>query len=605
MAKTKKIPIPSNSRVAILHNLLIQSILVGRLVDVKKWVDQGACVNVKAMSAVDRSSTITPIAAILFGKYNFDRNDENKEYFKILQLFVEMGADINKAIWLEQENQFQVPLAISVMYGFKDFVEYLIKNGAKMDIRYRDNTNLLFLAVEGNHVEIAKILLEFKQIKSKIDFKHKVTGFTPLHHAVHHCNIEMAKLLLDHGANVNARNEKAFTSALHSACALKLPLEFVKLLVEKGAEIDLQHSDGGTPMMLALAAKNVEVVKYLLENGANPNNHTKERNGKIYPLHMILDQDKFLNQDKLLDMAIFKLLIKHGAKLETKCGGYGKLTPLQLAARRGKSFETKYLIDMGADMNVLDDLGRSAVHIAIQEGSKRSLDTAKILIKAGANVNTAFGDNMLWSPLHSAVMDNDFEMVKLLVEAGANVNAKDRNGRTPIRYAYDCKQWYVKTVYNDNIEYDEDYDKFSSDDNTNENDSDGKDENESDAENEVHDDDKKNDSEENEEKESSDTENECSEAELKYFWAGFVLFEQFENHRKRYHKMMHKGEDFDDYHDIEELDCGKWHGRIDYVFEQKVQFQIRDYLLENGAYQIEGIGKKMLVLTRLGYKYFR
>ena len=52
-------------------------------------------------------------------------------------------------------------------------VEYLIQNGAKMDIRYRDNTNLLLLAVEGNHVEIAKILLEFKQVKSKIDFKHK------------------------------------------------------------------------------------------------------------------------------------------------------------------------------------------------------------------------------------------------------------------------------------------------------------------------------------------------------------------------------------------------------------------------------------------------
>ena len=594
MAKSKKVALPKNSRVAILNNLLIKSALAGKLTDVQKWIDQGANLNAECALSnimVDvGSSTITPIAAILFGKVRLDKTNQNEEHFKILQLMVEKGADVNKTIWHEETEHFHTPLALAVMYGFKDFVEYLIENGAKMDIRYRDNTNLLFLAVERNHVEIAKFLLEFKQIKSKINFKHKVSGYSPLHIAASQGNLEMSKLLVDHGANVNVRNAKDYKTVLHYACLQKFSLDFVKLLVEKGAEIDSKDYFGGTPMMMALMKKNGQLVQFLLENGADANACYNDTINKVkfFPLHMILSSDKFYDHDTLLEMIIFKQLIKHGANINIKCNQYGDLTPLQLAAKHGKAYETKFLIDCGVDMNVQDKVGRTALQIAIMEGSKRTADTAKILIKAGAKVNTQ-GMNTLWTPLHSAVMFNDFQMVKLLVEAGANVNAEDHDGRTPIRFAYEVIgednedkiigtsiQQYYYGHHGGHHDFHDHHGHGAM--------------RESDA---------------------------MSESELKYKNAGYFFYEQFEKERREHHKMMFRGkkvptcgepetdDGFEDHEYSDDLDCEEFHQEPDYEYEKQVQSDIRNYLLDNGAYQTEGVGKKVLTKSRLGFKYVR
>ena len=80
MAKSKKTPLPKCSKAAILNKLLIDSAWAGRLVDVQKWIEQGADVNSKKVSQCDHSSTMTPIVAILFGKREYDKNNENKDF---------------------------------------------------------------------------------------------------------------------------------------------------------------------------------------------------------------------------------------------------------------------------------------------------------------------------------------------------------------------------------------------------------------------------------------------------------------------------------------------------------------------------------------------
>ena len=108
-----------------------------------------------------------------------------------------------------------------------------------------------------------------------------------------------------------------------------------------------------------------------------------------------------------------------------------------------------------------------------------------------------------------------------------------------------------------------------------------------------------------------------SEAELKYKNAGYFFREEFEKERRELHKMMFRGkkvqrcgepetdDGFEDHEYSDDLDCEEFHQEPDYELEKQVQSDIRNYLLDNGAYQTEGVGKKVLTKSRLGFRYVR
>ena len=587
--KSKKIVgTPENAqRLAILSNLLIQSSWRGKYNEVQKWIEQGAHPSVKA-KVIKNGAMMTPLIATILGKSLENKNSKDTfvDHFKAFQILIEKGADIDHAVWLAEEKRLHPPVSLAIQYGFTEFVKFLIQKGANLDFRYHGNINVLHLAAKENRIEIAKLLLEQKSVKSKVNMKEKFSGNTPLQLAILAENYEMARLFLEHGVNVNTRSPKNYITALHSACLMNCPQDIIESLVKNGAEVDATDFQGNTPMMNALVKKNIPAVKFLLENGANPNTPSKQCHSKFYPLHMILDQDKFMHQDKLHDFVIFKLLIKHGAKIELRCNQYGDLTPLQIAARRGKAAETQYLIDMGADINVLDKLGRSAVHIAIQEGSKRSADTVRILIKAGANVNTFFGQ-IKWTPLHSAVMFNDLTMVKLLVEGKAEVNAKDSNGRTPLRFTYDASEIEVPDQGEgccchhgdeyDSDDYTEDSDEY---------DDDFSDENDSIEEIQA-----------NQYPTRVPIRPQPSAKKYRTFIDHFST-----NYGIERENLNENGEPKDCCLPGEEDKC---EDHFDYEYEKKIQLQIREYLLNNGATQTEGVGVPTLSQTKLGLIYVR
>nr|CAG4709126.1 unnamed protein product [Naegleria fowleri] len=93
---------------------------------------------------------------------------------------------------------------------------------------------------------------------------------TPLYEAACWNQVEAAKLLLKHGANVNAQDQNNGWTALHLACK-KNSVEMVKLLVENKAELNITTRDElkQTPLHLAAHLSSLEIVKCLLDNGAN------------------------------------------------------------------------------------------------------------------------------------------------------------------------------------------------------------------------------------------------------------------------------------------------------------------------------------------------
>jgi uncharacterized protein len=94
------------------------------------------------------------------------------------------------------------------------------------------------------------------------------SGRTALDYAASFNNIEMAKLLLDHGAHVDARDTSGST-ALHWA-AERGNLEVMRMLLESKANVDAANRQGITPLMLAASHTQPAAVRFLLAHGADP-----------------------------------------------------------------------------------------------------------------------------------------------------------------------------------------------------------------------------------------------------------------------------------------------------------------------------------------------
>jgi len=235
-------------------------------------------------------------------------------------------------------------------------------------------------------------------------------GTTPLHIAAGHGHFDIVKILVENGANVNAKDLMGFTP-LHSAI-MGNHLAIVKFLIENGADInakaenELPGGTGWTPLHLAASSGNLDIVKYLIDHGADVN-----------------------------------------AKDDVW------FTPLHEAARFGHSSVVELLIHHGADVNAKSITGSTPLHEAIGVIiSARVLHTldkclfvAKLLIDHGADVNAKEG-LLGWTPLHCAAKWGFEDLVKLLLESGADPTVVGIGGRTPADVAEENNNKHVAEI---------------------------------------------------------------------------------------------------------------------------------------------------------------
>ncbi|KAL3451783.1 ankyrin repeat-containing domain protein [Aspergillus insuetus] len=192
------------------------------------------------------------------------------------------------------------PLLLAARYGHADIVRRLLLLAGRVDLEAWDawsGRTALAEAAASGQAELAKLLLE-KGANVKTKDRNLCS---PLLLAVENGHDEVVKMLLSHGAPVNTRH-KHYQTPLSSA-AERGRLKCVELLLEHGAMVDAQDEYGRTELFHAAENRRVMVVERLLERGADPNKRATCMNGWT-PLHLAAS-----NQDE----AVIKLLLNAGA----------------------------------------------------------------------------------------------------------------------------------------------------------------------------------------------------------------------------------------------------------------------------------------------------
>ena len=173
-------------------------------------------------------------------------------------------------------------------------------------------------------------------------------------------------------------------------------IDYVRPLVERGADVNIRTSAGGA-LGQAADRGNIEIVRLLISHGADVNfvGHLGS------PLYRAMSSDS--------NVEIARVLLENGADVNGR-GDRGSYTPLQKAASLNSLEKVRLLINHGADPNIPDFQGNTPLHHAIRYGA--NLEIVKYLIEHGARIDIPNEDGETAENLAERVNPRLFEKIK-------------------------------------------------------------------------------------------------------------------------------------------------------------------------------------------------
>jgi len=379
----------------------------------------------------------------------------------MIQLLIEAGADPNSV-----DPAGETALMTASRVGVLEAVRVLLDRGAKVDAKDPAfQQTALMIAVRDNHPAVVKLLIDrgaavnaqtrTGQTPGWI-LPNSVPGFghgigivrgglpergsryfipgalTPLLYAARDGRLEAAKILLTAGADREKADANGITPLLMAISSNQMPV--ARFLIDQGADINVSDWYGRTPLWTAVEVRNMdfdnasfengvdrepvlELIKILLEKGANPNPRTKES----IPIRRFMlrttgtlewvdftGQTPFLRAAWAGDLTVMRLLLKYGA--DPKIATFAGTTALMAAAG------VNWVVDQTYD-----------------EGQKNLLDAVKLCYELGLAVNDV--NSMGITAVMGAANRGSDEIIGWLVSKGARLDVKDNEGRTPLTWA--------------------------------------------------------------------------------------------------------------------------------------------------------------------------
>nr|GLL36755.1 ankyrin repeat and protein kinase domain-containing protein 1-like isoform X3 [Ipomoea trifida] len=376
-------------------------------------------------------SVVAPGAAVKDPASTFDAVPNDWFTAKKKQVFIDSGVKImfvGSAV-----------LARLVAEGLMDEVREVLeksepawKPANAMD---SDGQTLLHLAIAQSRPDLVQLLLEFEP---DIEARSRSSGSSPLEAAAVAGESLIVEILLANKASTE-RSVSSSWGPIHLAAG-NGHVEVLRLLLLKGANVNALTKDGNTALHLAVKGRRRDCARLLLASGGGARADVRNGGDGDTPLHIAAASG---------DEQMVRLLLHKGAEknIRNKYGktaydvaaenGHGRLfdalrlgDDLCAAARKGETRKIQKLLDHGANLHGRDLHGWTALH---RSAFKGRVDAVKALIDQGISLDARDEDG--YTALHCAVEAGQVDVTEVLVKTGADVEARTNKGVTALQIA--------------------------------------------------------------------------------------------------------------------------------------------------------------------------
>jgi ankyrin repeat protein len=388
-------------------------------------------------------------------------------------LLIRAGADAKAA-----NHYGATPVSEAAALGNPAIIEQLLKAGADPNTRTTaDGETVLMTSARAGNLDAVKVLLDHG---ADVNAKEAYRGQTALMWAAAERHAEVVGLLLQHGADWKVQSSFRETKIPKLSTASSISpisrggltaflfaaregdIETAKVMIEHGVDINQTDVDGTSGLVVSIMNKKYTFAKFLLDRGADPNVTDVKGRAALYAAVDMRNEDwSALPMRKELDpmpsMELIQAILAHGAKLNAalthnlpgRSGmDYGDValdegtTPFMRAARSGDAAGMRVLLAAGADPKLVTKDGNNALLFAAGIGYRdkntrgtdaEALEALKLCMDQGLDLSqiNAKGE----TALHGAANRGSDVLVKFLVEHGARLDAKSKAGFTPLDIA--------------------------------------------------------------------------------------------------------------------------------------------------------------------------